>query len=230
MFYTYQLAIYFMPKQADGACLGLLKDVMAGLNAGKTYRFGGYGKHDRALLTEADTATLARQGGLVRLRETKRLKALGIPHVNFNCSIINAYPNCTLVLLIPALSYNDRMFAAEIFEVLKDMAMAFIEKGEPHLIQLNGIGDEGEDEDSILHPKRADLKAMPGFLAPYNYFDKEWISQAKVGALAPIARISSYPGGNSVEIDNAKPMRDINALLADWSEGKANTYYSRIMP
>lgn len=228
MFYTFQSVSYYHPKIDNEICIRLLRGIIEKVNAKKEIKIVPFNKKNKTILDTADPSLLAEQGGMIILKEIKRVKHYNLKEINFNCYVINEYNNCTLIKIDPILSIVEKSTAMEVFLILKQLLLLLINEIPPMLVQLNGLGEE--EEEGVLDPKKLKTQTLPSLFAPFNYLDKSLVSENEIAHLAPIADVSSHANGYTVEFDLARPKEEINFFLSNWQKGKMKISYSSILP
>lgn len=228
MFYTFQSALYLHPKQEDKACIAILQESIQQINARQEIRLVPYGASERRILAETNTDALLKKGGVVVLKETKKVRQFGLKEINLNCYIINAYKNCTLLKFDPIFSAIDPSVPLEIYTLMKQVLLQAIAVAQPQLAQLNGLGDE--EQQSLLHPSQWKPGQLPTFFVPFNYIDRSLLTEPDIASIAAVAQVTPYAKGYLIEFSDQLSPAQINIILAKEMGKKQEMVYSRIMP
>lgn len=228
MFYTFQSALYLHPKQEDKACITILKDTIDQINARDEIRLVPYGASERRILAETNTEVLLKKGGVIVLKETRKVRQFGLKEININCYILNAYKTCTLLKFDPIFSAVSKTVSLEIYSFMKQVLRQAIAAAQPKLAQLNGIGDE--QQESILHPTQWEPGRLPTFLAPFNYIDRSLITAEAISQMAAVAQVTPYANGYLIEFSDQLSAAQISSFLGKAMGKKQEMVYSRIMP
>jgi hypothetical protein len=184
------------------------------------------GKKDKKILKEHSLSTLLNTGGVIVLKENSKLNILKARELTFNCYVINAYDDLTVIKITPIISNIQNEFFINIFHLLRDILLEMIEVFDPVMAQMNGIDNS---DLSVFNPSKWDIKTMPSIFTPINYYNEILLENKDTLFITSVSDFNKYKNGRLLELNTKLSTNEIVKKLSLWTKNN-RIIYSSIMP